>query len=57
LGDLLLEGTRARDRAVLWRRCSFGCHCADGCRHVERILTVLQTLRLLKRNALEFLAQ
>jgi transposase len=31
---------------VLWRKRSFGCHSAAGCRFVERILTVTQTLRL-----------
>ena len=37
---------RAQRRAVLWRRRSFGCQSAAGCRFVERILTVVQTLRL-----------
>ena len=41
--------------AVLWRRRSFGCHSIDGCRFVERILTVVQSLRLQKRNVLTFL--
>src|SRR5271157_3802070 len=31
---------------VLWRKNSFGCHSAAGCRFVERMLTVVQTLRL-----------
>ncbi len=44
-------------RAVLWRRKSFGCNSATGCRFAERIVTVIQTLRLQKRNALEFLGQ
>jgi len=44
-------------RAVLWRRKSFGCQSAGGCRFVERILTAVQTLRLQKRNTLEFLGQ
>jgi transposase len=48
---------RVQRRAVLWRRRSFGCHSADGCRFVERILTVVQTLRLQKRSALEFLCE
>ena len=42
---------------VLWRKNAFGCHSESGCRFVERILTVLQTLRLQKRPALEFLQQ
>jgi transposase len=48
---------RVQRRAVLWRRKSFGCQSPAGCRFVERILTAIQTLRLQKRNALEFLGQ
>lgn len=40
---------------VLWRKRSFGCHSAEGCRFVERILTVTQTLRLQKRPVLDYL--
>lgn len=40
---------------VLWRKNAFGCHSDSGCRFVERILTVVQTLRLQKRPVLEFL--
>lgn len=40
---------------VLWRKNAFGCHSEGGCRFVERILTVVQTLRLRQRPALEFL--
>lgn len=47
---------RVQRRAVLWRRRSFGCHSAEGCRFVERILTVVQTLRLQQRSVLEFLS-
>lgn len=47
---------RVLRRAVLWRKRSFGCHSADGCRFVERILTVVQTLREQKRSVLKFLA-
>lgn len=46
---------RVLRRAVLWRRRSFGCHSAAGCRFVERILTAVQTLRLQQRAVLEFL--
>ena len=46
---------RVQRRAVIWRRRSFGCHSADGCRFVERILTVVQSLRLQKRDVLTFL--
>ena len=42
---------------VLWRKNAFGCHSESGCRFVERILTVEQTLRLQKRQVLEFLHQ
>jgi transposase len=40
---------------VLWRKNAFGCHSESGCRFVERILTVVQTLRLQKRPVLDFL--
>jgi transposase len=46
---------RVQRRAVLWRRRSFGCHSSQGCRFVERILTVVQTLRLQRRSAVQFL--
>jgi len=46
---------RVQRRAVLWRRRSFGCQSAEGCRFVERILTVVQTLRLQKRSVVQFL--
>src|SRR5579859_919719 len=42
---------------VLWRKNAFGCHSESGCPFVERILTVVQTLRLQKRPVLEFLYQ
>mgnify|MGYP001217501613 CR=1 FL=1 len=48
---------RVLRRAVLWRRRSFGCHSAEGCRFVERILTVVQTLRQQKRSVLAFLTE
>jgi transposase len=48
---------RVLRRAVLWRRRSFGCHSAEGCRFVERILTVVQTLRQQKRSVLPFLTE
>ena len=40
---------------VLWRKNSFGSHSESGCRFAERILTVVQTLRLQKRSVLDFL--
>jgi transposase len=48
---------RVLRRGVLWRKISFGCHSANGCRFVERMLTTVQTLRLQNRNALHFLIQ
>jgi transposase len=48
---------RVLRRGVLWRKSSFGCHSAAGCRFVERMLTVTQTLRLQNRNALHFLIE
>lgn len=48
---------RVQRRAVLWRRRSFGCHSAAGCRFVERILTVVQSLRLQERSVVQFLHQ
>jgi transposase len=40
---------------VLWRKNSFGCHSPEGCHFVERMLTVVQTLRLQKRPVLDYL--
>jgi transposase IS66 family protein/uncharacterized protein DUF6444 len=37
---------RVLRKAVLWRKKSFGCVSENGCRFVERILTVVQTRRL-----------
>jgi transposase len=42
---------------VLWRKNAFGCHSESGCRFVERMLTVVQTLRLQKRSVLDFLEE
>lgn len=42
---------------VLWRKNAFGCHSESGCRFVERVLTVVQTLRLQKRSVLSFLEE
>ena len=46
---------RAVRPAVLWRKRSFGCHSEAGCRYVERILTVVQTLRRQQRPVFAFL--
>jgi transposase len=40
---------------VLWRKNAFGCQSSAGCRYVERMLTVVQTLRLQKRPVLDYL--
>jgi transposase len=42
-------------RAVLWRKRSFGCASAAGCRFAERILTVVQTRRLQGARVLDYL--
>jgi transposase len=41
--------------AVLWRKGSFGSVSEGGCRFVERMLTVVQTLRLQSRPVLTYL--
>jgi len=48
---------RALRPAVLWRRRSFGCHSEAGCRFVERMLTVVQTLRLQERGVIDYLVE
>jgi transposase len=40
---------------VLWRKGSFGTDSPNGSRFVERILTVVMTLRLQKRNVLDYI--
>jgi transposase len=40
---------------VLWRKGCFGSSSEGGCRFVERILTVSQTLRLQGRSVLAYL--
>ncbi len=46
---------RALRRAVLWRRKSFGTQSAAGSRFVERILTVVTSLRQQGRDVMEYL--
>lgn len=48
---------RALRHAVLWRKGCFGTDSYTGSRFVERILTVVTTLRLQKRNVLEWVTQ
>ena len=45
---------QALRQAVLWRKISFGTQSRDGSLFVERMLTVVHTLRLQKRNVLEY---
>lgn len=45
---------RALRRAVIWRKTSFGTDSERGSLFVERVLTVVTTLRLRQRNVLEF---
>ena len=42
-------------RGVLWRKNAFGSHSEEGCRFVERLLTVVQTCRLQRRSVLRYL--
>ena len=51
------QGERVQRLAVIWRKCCFGCHSEAGCRFAERLLTVVQTLRLQKRSVLKFLTE
>jgi transposase len=47
---------RALRGAVLWRKRSFGSNSEAGCRFVERVLSVAQTVRLRGGRVLDFLA-
>ncbi len=49
------QAERDLRRAVLWRRKSFGTQSESGSRFVERILTVVTTLRQERRSVLEYL--
>jgi len=42
--------------AVIWRKTCFGSDSPGGCAFVERVLSVIQTLRLRGRNVLDYLA-
>lgn len=46
---------RSVRQGVLWRKRSFGTDSPTGSRFVERILTVVTTLRLQKRNVLDYM--
>jgi transposase len=43
--------------AVLWRKGSFGTHSEAGSRFVERMMTVVASLRLQRRNVFEYLVR
>jgi len=47
-------GERILRPGVLWRKRSFGTDSPNGSRFVERMLTVVTTLRLQKRNVLDY---
>ena len=40
----------------MWRKTSFGTDSPSGSRFVERILTVVTTLRMQRRNVLDYVA-
>ena len=48
---------RSLRHAVIWRKLSFGTQSAAGSRFVERMLTVIETCRLQKRNVYAWLAE
>ena len=48
---------RALRPAVIERKRSFGCHSEAGCRFVERLLSVTQTLRIQRRPVLDYLVE
>lgn len=51
------QAERALRRAVMWRRKSFGTQSEQGSRFVERILTVMTTLRQQGRSVFKYLCQ
>jgi transposase len=48
---------RVLRRGVLWRKNAFGSSSESGCRFAERMLTVVQTLRLQGRPVLDYLTE
>ncbi len=48
-------GERSLRHAVIWRKLSFGTQSAAGSRFVETMLTVIETCRQQRRNALAFI--
>ena len=51
------RGERTLRPAVLWRKISFGTQSEAGCRFTERILSVVQSLRLQERHVLDYLRE
>jgi transposase len=49
------HGERVLRHAVVWRKSSGGTDTETGSRFVERVLTVVQTLRLQRRHVLEYM--
>lgn len=49
------HGERVLRHAVVWRKSSLGTDSESGSRFVERVLTVVQTLRLQRRNVLDYM--
>ena len=47
-------GERRIRHGVMWRKTSFGTDSPSGSRFVERILTVVTTLRMQGRNVLDY---
>ena len=43
--------------AVIWRKKSFGSHSLGGCLYVQRMLSMIQTLRLRGQNVLDYLTR
>ncbi len=43
--------------AVIWRKKSFGSHSRDGCLYVQRMLSVIQSLRLRGQNVMNYLTE
>lgn len=51
------QAERLLRRGVLWRKKAFGSQSEEGCRFVERMLTVVQTLRLQDRPVFAYLVE
>ena len=49
------HGERVLRHAVVWRKSSLGTDSETGSRFVERVLTAVQTLRLQRRNVLDYM--